>query len=39
VRAVDGDVGEQVEEAARAVDGVRLIVNELRIQPPPLTGM
>ena len=30
---------EYAEEAARAVDGVRLIVNELRIQPPPLTGM
>ncbi len=30
---------EYAEEAARAVSGVRAIVNELRIQPPPLTGM
>lgn len=30
---------EYAEDAARAVDGVRLVVNELRIQPPPLTGM
>lgn len=30
---------EYAEEAARAVPGVRLLVNELRIQPPPLTGM
>ena len=30
---------EYAEEAARAVSGVRAVNNELRIQPPPLTGM
>ncbi len=30
---------EYAEDVARGVDGVRAIVNELRIQPPPLTGM
>lgn len=30
---------EYAEEIARAVEGVRLVNNELRIQPPPLTGM
>jgi cytidylate kinase len=30
---------EYAEDAARAVEGVRVVVNELRIQPPPLTGM
>ncbi len=30
---------EYAEDAARAVSGVRTVVNELRIQPPPLTGM
>jgi cytidylate kinase len=30
---------EYAEEIARGVEGVRGIVNELRIQPPPLTGM
>lgn len=30
---------EYAEEIARGVEGVRLVVNELRIQPPPLTGM
>jgi cytidylate kinase len=30
---------EYAEEAARAVPNVRMVVNELRIQPPPLTGM
>lgn len=28
-----------VEQVVRAVEGVRMIDNELRIQPPPLTGM
>jgi cytidylate kinase len=32
----DRDVGEEV---ARAVPGVRSVVNDLRIQPPQLTGM
>lgn len=30
---------EYAEEVARSVEGVRMVVNELRIQPPPLTGM
>lgn len=30
---------EYAEDVARGVGGVRGIVNELRIQPPPLTGM
>ncbi len=30
---------EYAEDVARGVGGVRAIVNELRIQPPPLTGM
>jgi cytidylate kinase len=30
---------EFAEEAARAVEGVRLVMNELRIQPPPMTGI
>ena len=30
---------EYAEEAARNVSGVRSVHNELRIQPPPLTGM
>ncbi len=28
-----------VEQVVRSVDGVRLIDNDLRVQPPPLTGM
>jgi cytidylate kinase len=28
-----------VEQVVRTVDGVRLIDNDLRVQPPPLTGM
>jgi osmotically-inducible protein OsmY len=30
---------EVVEQVVRAVEGVRLIDNDLRVQPPPLTGM
>lgn len=30
---------EYAEEVARGVNGVRAVVNDLRIQPPPLTGM
>jgi cytidylate kinase len=30
---------EAVEQVVRAVDGVRHIENDLRVQPPPLTGM
>jgi len=30
---------EYAEEVARGVMGVRAVVNDLRIQPPPLTGM
>lgn len=30
---------EYAEDVARGVEGVRLVANELRIQPPPLTGM
>jgi osmotically-inducible protein OsmY len=33
------DDREAVEQVARAVEGVRLIDNDLRVQPPPLTGM
>ncbi|MCA1645236.1 MAG: BON domain-containing protein [Chloroflexi bacterium] len=28
-----------VEQVVRIIDGVRLIDNDLRVQPPPLTGM
>jgi hypothetical protein len=28
-----------VEQVVRVIDGVRLIENDLRVQPPPLTGM
>ena len=28
-----------VEQIVRAIDGVRLVENDLRVQPPPLTGM
>ena len=28
-----------VEQVVRAIEGVRLIDNDLRVQPPPLTGM
>jgi cytidylate kinase len=28
-----------VEQVVRAIEGVRLIENDLRVQPPPLTGM
>jgi BON domain len=28
-----------VEQIVRAIDGVRLTENDLRVQPPPLTGM
>jgi hypothetical protein len=30
---------EYAEDVARGVTGVRALVNDLRIQPPPLTGM
>lgn len=30
---------EYAEEVARSVNGVRAVINDLRIQPPPLTGM
>ncbi|HET6319836.1 MAG TPA: cytidylate kinase family protein, partial [Chloroflexota bacterium] len=30
---------EAVEQVVRAIEGVRLIDNDLRVQPPPLTGM
>jgi len=30
---------EAVEQVVKAIGGVRLIDNELRVQPPPLTGM
>src|SRR5205823_9018618 len=30
---------EAVEQVVRAIDGVRQIDNDLRVQPPPLTGM
>jgi osmotically-inducible protein OsmY len=28
-----------VEQVVRTIDGVRLVENDLRVQPPPLTGM
>jgi cytidylate kinase len=28
-----------VEQIVRAIDGVRVVENDLRVQPPPLTGM
>jgi osmotically-inducible protein OsmY len=41
---LEGDViteedREAVEQVVKAIDGVRMIDNELRVQPPPLTGM
>ena len=41
---LDGEViteedREAVEQIVRALDGVRLVDNSLRVQPPPLTGM
>jgi cytidylate kinase len=30
---------EAVEQIVRSIDGVRQVENELRVQPPPLTGM
>lgn len=33
------DDRDAVEEVVRSIDGVRAIENDLRIQPPPLTGM
>lgn len=30
---------EAVEQIVRAIDGVRQVENDLRVQPPPLTGM
>ena len=30
---------ETVEQVVRAIEGVRAIDNDLRVQPPPLTGM
>lgn len=41
---IDGEViteedRDAVEQVVRAVDGVRHIENDLRVQPPPLTGM
>jgi osmotically-inducible protein OsmY len=41
---IDGEViteedRDAVEQVVRSVDGVRLIDNDLRVQPPPLTGM
>jgi cytidylate kinase len=30
---------EAVEQIVRAIDGVRSVENDLRVQPPPLTGM
>jgi cytidylate kinase len=30
---------EAVEQAVRAIEGVKMVDNDLRIQPPPLTGM
>jgi cytidylate kinase len=41
---IDGEViteedREAVEQIVRAIDGVRYVENDLRVQPPPLTGM
>jgi cytidylate kinase len=36
---ITDDDREVAEETALTVDGTRQVVNELRIQPPPLTGM
>jgi cytidylate kinase len=33
------DDREAVEQVVRAIEGVRAIENDLRVQPPPLTGM
>jgi cytidylate kinase len=33
------DDREAVEQVVRAIEGVRLVDNDLRVQPPPLTGM
>jgi cytidylate kinase len=33
------DDREAVEQVVRAIEGVRIIDNDLRVQPPPLTGM
>jgi cytidylate kinase len=33
------DDREAVEQVVRAIDGVRMVDNDLRVQPPPLTGM
>ena len=33
------DDRDTVEQVVRAIDGVRAIDNDLRVQPPPLTGM
>jgi osmotically-inducible protein OsmY len=30
---------DSVEQIVRAIDGVRFVENDLRVQPPPLTGM
>jgi len=33
------DDRDAVEQVVRAIEGVRTIDNDLRVQPPPLTGM
>ena len=33
------DDREAVEQVVRAIEGVRIVDNDLRVQPPPLTGM
>jgi cytidylate kinase len=33
------DDREAVEQGVRAIEGVRMVDNDLRVQPPPLTGM
>jgi cytidylate kinase len=33
------DDREAVEQVVRAIEGVRMVDNDLRVQPPPLTGM
>ena len=33
------DDRDTVEQVVRAIEGVRSIDNDLRVQPPPLTGM